>query len=178
MYEEIIIAGSGGQGIMFFGNILCNAAVLQDKYTTFFPSYGAEIRGGTANCSVIISDDEIGSPVISNPSILIIMNEPSYRKFEPSVKKNGLVFVNSSLMKSIPSPSMSGRICVPATELALQIGDVRTANMVMLGKFIVETTTKKIFSADTITDSIKNVLKNKKKLLDINLTALKRGMKL
>lgn len=169
MYEEIIIAGSGGQGIMFFGNILCGAAVLQDKYTTFFPSYGAEIRGGTANCFVIISDDEIGSPVISSPSILIVMNEPSYKRFVPKVKKNGIVFVNSSLTKSVPA----GKICVPATEVASQVGDIRTANMVMLGKLVSAT---KIFSVDTVTYSIKNVLKNKKKLININLTAFERGM--
>ena len=88
MREEIIIAGSGGQGIMFFGNLLCSVAVSQNKYTTFFPSYGAEIRGGTANCSVINADYEIGSPVISEPSILIVMNEQSYGKFLPKLKKS------------------------------------------------------------------------------------------
>lgn len=173
MYEEIIIAGAGGQGIMFLGSILCNAAVIQDKYTTFFPSYGAEIRGGTASCSVIISDDEIGSPVISNPSILIVMNEPSYRKFKPSVKKNGLVFVNLSLMESVPSSP--GNICVPATEMALQAGDARPANMVMLGKLVSAT---KIFQTDVITGVVKNILAGKKKLIDANLEAFARGLKL
>ncbi|MFA5779489.1 MAG: 2-oxoacid:acceptor oxidoreductase family protein [Elusimicrobiota bacterium] len=171
MYEEIIIAGSGGQGIMFLGNLLCNVAVSQNKHTTFFPSYGAEIRGGTANCSVIISDDEIGSPVIAEPSILIIMNEQSYHRFLPKLKKGKLLFVNSSLVYS-KSPEA---IYVPATEIASQIGDVRAANMVMMGKFIKDT---KIFPVAIVNDIIKNVLKNKKNLLEINLSAFMRGTKL
>ncbi|MBN1383751.1 MAG: 2-oxoacid:acceptor oxidoreductase family protein [Elusimicrobia bacterium] len=171
MLEEIIISGAGGQGIMFLGTLLCNVAVSQGKYTTFFPSYGAEIRGGTANCSVVISDDEIGSPVISNPSILIAMNEPSYRRFEPKVRKDGLVFVNSSLMQSIPE----GKICVPATEIALQTGDIRTTNMVILGKFVSVT---RIFRADLVEDVAKNMLSSKKKLLNANLAAFKRGLEL
>ena len=171
MREEIIIAGSGGQGIMFFGNLLCSVAVSQNKYTTFFPSYGAEIRGGTANCSVIISDDEIGSPVIAEPSILIVMNEQSYNRFLPKLKKSGLLFVNSSLVYS-KSPKA---IYVPATEIASQIGDVRTANMVMLGKFIKDT---KIFPIAAVNEIIKNVLENKKNLLEINLSAFMRGTKL
>ncbi|MDO8734165.1 MAG: 2-oxoacid:acceptor oxidoreductase family protein [Elusimicrobiota bacterium] len=171
MREEIIIAGSGGQGIMFLGNLLCNVAVSQNKYTTFFPSYGAEIRGGTANCSVIISDDEIGSPVIAEPSILIVMNEQSYSKFLPKLKKGGLLFVNSSLVYS-KSPDA---IYVPATEIASQVGDVRTANMVMMGKFIKDT---KIFPVAGVNDIIKNVLENKKNLLEVNLSAFIRGTKL
>lgn len=173
MYEEIIIAGAGGQGIMFLGSVLCNAAVAQNRYTTSFPSYGAEIRGGTATCSVIVSDDEIGSPVISSPSILIVMNEPSYRKFAPSVKKNGLVFVNSSLIESVPASP--GKICVPATEAALQSGDVRTANMVMLGKLVAVT---KMFQADVVAAVVEKILSGKKKLLDANLEAFARGLKL
>ncbi len=171
MREEIIIAGSGGQGIMFLGNLLCNVAVSQNKYTTFFPSYGAEIRGGTANCSVIISDDEIGSPVIAEPSVLIVMNEQSYNRFSPKLKRGGLLFVNSSLVFSVPPDAVQ----IPATEIALQVGDVRAANMVMLGKFIKDT---KIFPVAAVNDIIKNVLENKKNLLEINLSAFMRGTKL
>lgn len=174
MREEIIIAGSGGQGIMFFGNLLCSVAVSQNKHTTFFPSYGAEIRGGTANCSVIISDDEIGSPVIAELSILIIMNEQSYGKFLPKwlkAKKGGLLFVNSSLVYH-KSPEA---IYVPATEIAGSVGDVRAANMVMLGKFIKDT---KIFPVAAVNDVIRNVLENKKNLLNVNLSAFMRGTKL
>jgi len=171
MREEIIIAGSGGQGIMFFGNLLCNVAVSQNKHTTFFPSYGAEIRGGTANCSVIISDDEIGSPVISDPSILIVMNEQSHHRFSPKLKKGGLLFVNSSLVFSVPPDAVQ----IPATEIAIQAGDVRAANMVMLGKFIKET---KIFPVAAVNNIIKKVLENKKNLLEINLSAFMRGTQL
>ncbi|MFH0947690.1 MAG: 2-oxoacid:acceptor oxidoreductase family protein [Elusimicrobiota bacterium] len=189
MYEEIIIAGSGGQGIMFFGNLLCSIAVSQNKHTTFFPSYGAEIRGGTVNCSIIISDDEIGSPVIVSPSVLIVLNEQSYNRFFPKLKKDGLLFVNSSLVYSksfatseptwseLPSPQRGqvGAIYVPATEISSQIGDVRAANMVMLGKFI---TVTKMFSIDAVSDIIKSVLENKKSILDVNLSAFMRGTKL
>ncbi|OGS46979.1 MAG: hypothetical protein A2539_09035 [Elusimicrobia bacterium RIFOXYD2_FULL_34_15] len=171
MHEEIIIAGSGGQGIMFLGNILCQAAVLQDKYTTFFPSYGAEIRGGTANCSIIISNDEIGSPLISKPSILIMLNEISYRKFLPKLKKDGQIFLNSSLVENSPADV----ITVPATAMASQIGDIRTANMVMLGKFVSVT---KIFSTDTIKNVVEDFFKNKKELAKINLEAFEQGMKI
>ncbi|PIU83898.1 MAG: 2-oxoacid:ferredoxin oxidoreductase subunit gamma [Elusimicrobia bacterium CG06_land_8_20_14_3_00_38_11] len=174
MREEIIIAGSGGQGIMFLGNLLCNVAVSLNKYTTFYPSYGAEMRGGTANCAVIISDDEIGSPVIAEPSILIIMNEQSYNKYLPKwlkSQKGGLLFFNSSLIYS----KSSGAIYVPATEIAVKLGDVRSANMVMLGKFIKET---KFFSVASVNDIIKKVLENKKNLLEINLSAFTEGAKL
>ncbi|MBI5574410.1 MAG: 2-oxoacid:acceptor oxidoreductase family protein [Elusimicrobia bacterium] len=171
MYEKIIIAGSGGQGIMFLGNLLCNVAASLNKYTTFFPSYGAEIRGGTANCSVIIADDEIGSPVIAEPSILIVMNEQSYNRFLPKLKKGGLLFVNSSLVFSAPPDAVQ----IPATEIALQVGDVRAANMVMLGKFIKDT---KVFPVAAVNDVIKKVLENKKNLLEVNLFAFMRGTKL
>ncbi|OGS35311.1 MAG: hypothetical protein A2474_06775 [Elusimicrobia bacterium RIFOXYC2_FULL_34_12] len=171
MHEEIIIAGSGGQGIMFLGNLLCWAAVSQNKYTTFYPSYGAEIRGGTANCSVVISDNEIGSPVISNPSTLIILNEVSYNKFMPKLKKGGNLFLNTTLMETVPGNVIS----VPASEIASQSGDIRIANMVMLGKFIAVT---KMFSIDIIKSVIEEVFKNKKGLININITAFIKGMEL
>jgi len=171
MREEIIIAGSGGQGIMFFGTLLCNIAVSQNKYTTFFPSYGAEIRGGTANCSVIISDDEIGSPVIVKPSILVAMNEQSFEKFSPKLRKGGLLIVNSSLVSSAPKDA----VLVPATDIAMEAGDVRAANMVLLGRLISET---KIFTQFAAVDIIKSVFAGKKNLLEINLSAFNRDVKL
>ncbi|MFH1541398.1 MAG: 2-oxoacid:acceptor oxidoreductase family protein [Elusimicrobiota bacterium] len=171
MREEIIIAGSGGQGIMFFGNLLCEVAASLNKYTTFFPSYGAEIRGGTVNCSIIISDIEIGSPLLNHPSTLIVMNEQSYNRFLPKLSKDGLLFINSSLVYSKPS----GTICVPATEIASQVGDIRVANMVMIGKFVAVT---KLFSIEVVSDIIKSVLKDRKNLLDLNLSAFIRGTKL
>ncbi|MEW6556470.1 MAG: 2-oxoacid:acceptor oxidoreductase family protein [Elusimicrobiota bacterium] len=171
MYEEIIIAGSGGQGIMFFGTLLCNVAVSQNKYTTFFPSYGAEIRGGFASCSVIISDEEIGSPIVTNPSILIVMNQQSFSRFSPKIKKDGLLFVNSSLVESF----LENAIKIPATETASDIGDVRVANMVMLGKLISTTT---LFPVEIVTDIIKNTFSTRNNLLDTNLTAFMRGTEL
>ena len=95
MIYKIIIAGAGGQGVMLLGKILAEAAMREDKFVTWLPSYGAEVRGGTANCSVVISDEEIGSPIIGSADILIVLNEPSLVRFQKRVKNNGLIVVNS-----------------------------------------------------------------------------------
>jgi len=171
MYEEIIIAGSGGQGIVFLGNLIAQCALTAGKYTTSYPSYGAEMRGGTASCSVIVSDAEIGSPVINNPSILIIMNEQSFEKFHPKLKQGGRIFLNSSLVESNPENG----IMVPATETASVLGDIRAANLVMLGKFISVT---KLFPNDTVSEVVKNVFAKKKNLLEINLNAFLKGTRI
>jgi len=171
MYEKIIIAGSGGQGIMFLGSIIAKCALAGGKFTTFYPSYGAEMRGGTASCSVIISDTEIGSPMINNPSILIILNEQSYNKFSPKLKPGGRMFLNSSLINDAESAG----IPVPATETATELGDVRAANLVMLGKFVSVT---KLFPAETVNRVIRDCFSAKKGLLDINLNAFLKGTEL
>ena len=171
MREEIIIAGSGGQGIMFLGNLIAQCALTAGKHTTSYPSYGAEMRGGTASCSVIISDEEIGSPVIISPSILVVMNEQSYKKFSPKLKKGGRLFINSSLVESRPENG----ILVPATETAVAEGDIRAANLVMFGKLV---STAKICGADIAEETIINVFSSKKKLLDVNLKSFVKGTSL
>jgi 2-oxoglutarate ferredoxin oxidoreductase subunit gamma len=134
MYFDCIIAGFGGQGVMLMGNILIYAAMAESKKATYMPVYGVEMRGGTANCTVVISDREIGSPIIQRPMSAIVMNRPSLEKFGPRVKKGGLLFINSSL---VPEKDVKFKgikcIMIPTRELALEVGNERLANMVMLG---------------------------------------------
>ncbi|GIV63158.1 MAG: 2-oxoacid:acceptor oxidoreductase family protein [Chloroflexota bacterium] len=136
MQTEIIIAGFGGQGILFAGQLLAYAAMDNGLETTWIPSYGPEMRGGTANCTVIIADEEIGSPVVRNPQVAIVMNRPSLDKYEPLVKPGGLLVVNSSIIDRTPERKDIQVVLVPANDIAEQLGDRRMANMVMLGAFL------------------------------------------
>ncbi|MDA8083275.1 MAG: 2-oxoacid:acceptor oxidoreductase family protein [Nitrospiraceae bacterium] len=137
MMHKIIIAGSGGQGILFLGKTLAFAGMSEGKEVTWFPSYGAEMRGGTANCTVVIADEMIGSPVVLNPDILVIMNRISLDRFLPRLTRKGLLFYDSSL---IPEPLTRGRsVPVPATEIASAVSTTRAANMVMLGAIVAKT---------------------------------------
>jgi len=133
MREEIIFAGFGGQGIILSGTIVCLAAMKEGKKVTHIPAYGAEMRGGTANCSVLISDKEIASPLVPHPSVCVVMNKPSLIKFEPKVRAGGILLYNSSLIDIKPSRKDIERIPVAANELAEQEGGSRSANMIMLG---------------------------------------------
>ncbi len=138
MYYDCIIAGFGGQGVLLMGNILAYAGMMEDKYVTYMPVYGVEMRGGTANCTVAVSDEPIGSPVIQNPVSSIVMNLPSLEKFAPRVKKDGFLLINGSLIADediIPYKELDS-ISVPSRDLALEAGNARLANMVMLGAAI------------------------------------------
>jgi 2-oxoglutarate ferredoxin oxidoreductase subunit gamma len=139
METRIIIAGSGGQGILFLGKVLSFAGMLEGREVTWFPSYGAEMRGGTANCTVILSSDMIGSPVVLRPDILVIMNKTSFDKFQPRVKKDGLIFYDRSLIKDPTVRHDVRTVAVPATEIASSAGNTKSANMVMLGAVLAET---------------------------------------
>lgn len=136
---RIVIGGFGGQGILFLGRILAYAGMLENKEVTWFPSYGAEVRGGTANCTVILSDELIGSPVVANPDILIVMNEASLIKFLPRLKQNGLFLFDSSLIKGPRLRTDIENVSVPATEISNTISNTKSANMVLLGAFIAKT---------------------------------------
>lgn len=136
MEHRILVAGFGGQGILFLGRLLAYGGMLEGKEVTWFPSYGAEVRGGTANCTVIISDEMIGSPVVRNPEILIVMNESSLNKFQPRLKKDGLLIYDSSLIKNPDLRSDVRVIDVPASEIAAKIGSTKFANMAMLGALL------------------------------------------
>lgn len=129
METKIILAGSGGQGIMFMGKLLAEAALREGRNVTYLPAYGAEVRGGTANCTVVISDGEIGSPFAETCDVLLAMNEPSLLRFLPRVKKGGTALANSSLIKE-PGAGVSG---FPFTKLAIDLGAARAANMVAIG---------------------------------------------
>ena len=133
MTTEVIFAGFGGQGVILAGKILTLAGMGEDKYVSHIPSYGAAMRGGTANCSVIVSDDEVASPVIENPDVVVALNKPSMVKFEPLLKKGGLLIYNSSLIDIEPSRTDIRTIALPANEMAAECNNPRGANMVVLG---------------------------------------------
>ncbi|HYQ48078.1 MAG TPA: 2-oxoacid:acceptor oxidoreductase family protein [Thermodesulfovibrionales bacterium] len=139
MQTSIIIAGSGGQGILFLGRVVTSASMLERKEVTWFPSYGAEMRGGTANCTVIIADEMIGSPVVLMPDILIAMNRASLARFFPSLRKKGMLFYDSSLITEKLAGKGISTVPVPATSIAGDMGSPKLANMVMLGAFIART---------------------------------------
>lgn len=190
MFEELIIAGYGGQGIMFSGTLLAYSAMEEGLNVTFFPSYGAEMRGGTANCRIVIAKKEIGSPIVKNPSSLIVFNKPSLDRFAGQVKDKGLLIINSSLIKGEIFPvypdyqrlgsQLTGRkeeveiIKVPANDIAERLGNGKTANMVALGTYIRK---KGIVSLESVIRCLQNISfkTEKKNLIKINEEALKCG---
>lgn len=165
MINKILCSGSGGQGVLTFGNILGNAAMLEDFYVTFLPSYGAAMRGGTANCTICISDNEIASPVASSPDIVVAMNQPSVMKFINSLEPGGMIIYNSSISDDIPLRGDLEIFPVPANDVAIELGNVRSANMVILGAFIKLTNLIKV---DTINKSIDMLMGGKKKLAEMS----------
>lgn len=171
--EKVIIAGFGGQGVMLMGQLLSYIATNKDINTLWFPSYGPETRGGTANCSVTISEDPVRSPVISTPDSLIIMNKPSLAKFQPKLKKDGNLLINTSLVKDVDVRTDVKVIEVNANDIALEIGNLKVANMVMLGAYLAVSNT---FSIDDVIEMMKQKFTGKKAdLITINKTALERG---
>ncbi|OGS20798.1 MAG: hypothetical protein A3J83_01725, partial [Elusimicrobia bacterium RIFOXYA2_FULL_40_6] len=178
MKDEIFIAGAGGQGILALGKILAESAVEQGKFVTFYPSYGAEIRGGTTNCAVIVSDEEIGSPTISKANSLIIMNTPSFIKFLPKLVSTGILIINSSLIDiSKETNNLKKQVSeifqIPATAIAQELKDVRCANMVMLGAYA---GVKKIISPESVSKAIENTFSKKQELVKLNIEAFKKGI--
>jgi 2-oxoglutarate ferredoxin oxidoreductase subunit gamma len=137
MYTDVIIAGFGGQGVLLIGNLLAYAAMEQGLEVTFMPVYGVEMRGGTANCTVVVSDREIGSPIVLSPVSLISMNQPSLEKYQPCLQDGGIQIVNSSLANSGAVDSQRVRsLLLPANEIASELGSVKMANMVALGAWV------------------------------------------
>jgi 2-oxoglutarate ferredoxin oxidoreductase subunit gamma len=136
MYEGIFFAGFGGQGVILAGRIVCLAAMGQGKHVSHIPSYGAEIRGGTANCSVVVSDEEIASPLVAHPDVCVVMNTPSLLKFQRIVKPGGLLIWNVSLIDIEPDNTDIETLAMPANEIAESAGSYRAANMVMLGALL------------------------------------------
>lgn len=163
MEEKIIISGFGGQGIMFLGKLICQAGMEAGFHVTYIPSYGAEVRGGTANCHVILSDKPIASPVIGKATTLIMMNEPSLLRFEHLLTPGGLLLINSSLVNTKPKRSDVQIESIPATDMAYKLGDVRVTNMVMLGKYIA---CRDLLSREIIVRNLKGPL------ADLNIKAV------
>lgn len=173
MYLDIMIAGSGGQGVLLIGKLLAWAGILEGMNVTWFPSYGAEMRGGTANCTVIISDEIIGSPIVQNPGAFIIMNSASLERFEKKIKPKGLIILNSSLINQSGRRKDLEVVKIPANEIAEGIGDMRVANMVMTGALIGR---KKEISLDAVKRALKKVIPaSKANLIEFNERALESG---
>ena len=155
------------------GNTLANAAMLQGKYVTYLPSYGAEVRGGTANCTVAIGDEEIASPVASEPDFVVSMNQPSFLKFQSTLQTGGLMLVNSTLVNVAAARGDIEVIEVPTSELAEKLGSIRAANMVMLGAFI---KVSNLVSFQLMLKNLPEILgEGKAKLIKINKEALEAG---
>ncbi|MBF0477783.1 MAG: 2-oxoacid:acceptor oxidoreductase family protein [Deltaproteobacteria bacterium] len=174
MYFDVIIAGFGGQGVMFIGNLLAVGAMNEGRMVTYMPVYGVEMRGGTANCTVVVADEEIGSPIVQNPVSAIIMNKPSLVKFGPRVQKNGLMAVNTSLIEpeAIDFPDVA-TIHIPAMELAAEVGNDRLANMIMLGAVVAKTGVIKL---DGLIEALPYALDERyHKMIPANTKALERG---
>ncbi|HEY71573.1 MAG TPA: 2-oxoacid:ferredoxin oxidoreductase subunit gamma [Anaerolineae bacterium] len=173
MQTEIIISGFGGQGALFIGQLLAYTGLDLKKHVTWFPSYGPEMRGGTAHCTVIISEDEIGAPVVSRPRVAIVMNLPSLDKYEPLVLPGGVLVINTSLVDRQAERTDIDVVYVPANEIAEELGEKRLANMVLLGAFL---TKMPIISLDEIAESLgKHIPEHRRNLLEANLVAMKRG---
>lgn len=174
MTEKVIIAGSGGQGIMLLGKVLAESAMEEGKFVTWLPAYGAEVRGGTAHCMVVISDEEIGSPYIDKAGTLIIMNQPSLTKFKSRLDKNGLLIANSSLATlKENSPRLRK---YPFTDIAVKIGNIKVANMIALGCYL---NIRESIKADSVLSVIKKMApKGREDLIKINQEALEEGIRL
>ena len=176
MTTQILIAGFGGQGILFAGKFLANKGLLEGRQLSWLPSYGPEMRGGTANCSVVLSDDPVGSPIVNKPDVLIVMNLPSLDKYEDAVVPGGTIFVDSTLIERKVRRTDVKAFYVPATKLAQSNGLGNLANMVMLGKVIRECAP---VSHEGIEDAVKSVVSAKHAdLFDVNLKAIQLGYEL
>jgi 2-oxoglutarate ferredoxin oxidoreductase subunit gamma len=173
MTERVIMAGHGGQGLMLIGKLLSHVVMREGKHVTFLPTYGTEVRGGTANCHVVISTDEIFSPVVEVADSLLIMNQPSYDKFKGSLKPGGTLLINSSLVRPEGSVNGARLVAIPATECAAELGNVRVANMVMAGAY---NALKKLVQVQSLLAELQATLTGKKAgLFEVNKQALERG---
>lgn len=172
MQSEVQFAGFGGQGVMLMGQILAEAALQEGHEVVWIPSYGPEMRGGTAYCTVVISDRPIGSPIIRNPQHLVAMNRPSLEKFAPTVKAKGVIFINASIIPIGADRNDVDELRVPIMELAQEVGNLKTANIIALAAFVARS---RIVSFAALTESVKHKFAEKAKLIPLNLKALEAG---
>ncbi len=173
MTHELIFAGFGGQGILFAGKLLAYAAMMSEKNVSWLPSYGPEMRGGTANCHVIVSDEPVSSPMITVPTILAAMNKPSFEKFEQSVKPGGIIVKDSTLIDAKPSRTDISYFDIPATKIAMDLNSDKLANMVMTGKIIKESG---MLDMDIVLKALEKIVPpSKKALVETNTKVLMAG---
>lgn len=176
MHEEVVFAGFGGQGVLLIGQLVTYAGMIEGANVSWMPSYGPEMRGGTANCQVVVSSKEVSSPLVTEPTSLIALNKPSLDKFAPWVKRGGLIIYNYSLIQSPPGRTDVRVLAVPANEVANELGDLRIANMVALGAYLA---TSRVVSCDTVLDAMKRVLPERRhNLIPLNRQALARGIEI
>ncbi len=173
MLIKTVISGFGGQGVLFMGHCLTMAAMEENYFTTYLPSYGAEVRGGTANCTVAVSDEEIASPVASEPDYVVAMNNPSLLRFQAQLSSDGVLFVNSDLVDIEPYRGDVTVLKVPAVRLATEIGNPKGMNIVMLGAVLAQT---RLIERESMEKVIRKVFSEKsEKLVEPNLLALRSG---
>lgn len=174
MTHEIIIAGFGGQGVMVMGQLLTYAGMLEKKNVSWIPSYGPEMRGGTANCSIILSEEPIGAPIVTESTAVVAMNLPSLDKFEPTLNPGGALLINSSLIERDALRSDINVYKVPANDIANELGNVKVANMVILGALVAATGA---VSPASVLQAFEKMFAKRPELLDINRLALAAGAK-
>ena len=173
MTTQLLIAGFGGQGVLFAGKFIAYKGLMEEKEVSWLPSYGPEMRGGTANCSIILSDEPVGSPIVSNPDVLIAMNLPSLDKYEDATVSGGSIFIDSTLIGRKVERTDVKAFYIPATKMANDAGIPTLANMIMMGKMIKETG---IVRFDDVVDTLKKVVSAKRaNLLELNIKALEAG---
>lgn len=173
METSIIIAGFGGQGVLFAGQVLAYAAMDAGRHVTWIPSYGPEMRGGTANCTVIISDEPIGAPIVDRPDIAVVLNAPSFEKYEPLVRPGGLLIVNSAIVTEESGRDDIDVIYVPANHIAAELGSAKMLNMVVVGALL---GSRPILTMEQLARSLSEHLPaSKQHLLEANIQVLQRG---
>jgi 2-oxoglutarate ferredoxin oxidoreductase subunit gamma len=173
MNESVIMSGFGGQGIMLMGQLLCYAGMHEGKNVSWMPSYGPEMRGGTANCTVMISADRVGSPVTRFPRSLVAMNKASLDKFESAIQPGGFLLINSSLVDQTPSRTDLKVIQVPANQIAEEAGTLQVTNMAALGAYVAGTS---VVSLDSVIIALRRMIpEHRKDMLAVNEKALRRG---
>ncbi|MDY6866377.1 MAG: 2-oxoacid:acceptor oxidoreductase family protein [Chloroflexota bacterium] len=173
MQQEVIIAGFGGQGVLFAGQLLAYTAMDEGREVTWIPSYGPEMRGGTANCTVVVADEEIGSPFVKNPTAVIAMNLPSLDKYEDLVAEGGVLVVNASMVNREVKRDDIKVVSIPANEIALELGSERSMNMIMLGALLANLD---LLSLDAVEKALEaHMPKRHQKFLPANKAALRKG---
>ncbi len=174
MQKEVIISGFGGQGVLFAGQLLTYAAMEQGLEVTWFPSYGPEMRGGTANCTVVIADEEIGSPLVRNPTAAIVMNRPSLDKYEPLIRPSGVLVVNTSMVDREPTRTDIKIVMVPGNEIAERLGDRRMTNMVLIGSLLANLD---LLPKEALVKALQEHLPARRQnLVSANIQAISEGM--